>query len=142
MREELKKKLAVLGNRDDLAHIESLLDREGGFCLAGQMAIVDMIIDLQEYLTIEEMLKHCEAEWAQNWGLQAPSVRGSPAAEGNIGIQNIVAVETFYFAYQLTSQLIGIPVEVPDGPFNVATRSSVYRFGEPASSKRLYLESR
>ena len=127
-----KRKLSVLFRPDQMAQIEAFLDRAGGFSLAGEMAIVQMFADMQEYAPCEQILQACEYEWANNWGSQDLSERGSPGAEGAIGVRNTVSIEIFYFSLglNLSSALAAVEQEIPVECFSVTTRSGIYHFGK------------
>lgn len=129
MQAVLKKHLIPLFGESDLERIENFLDRSGGFSFAGEMAIVQAIQDLQEYLSLDEILAGCEIEWKINWAEQDSRIRGSPAADGETGIQNAISIENFYQVVQIPSPLAVTPLDIPGGFFAVKTRHSTYHFG-------------
>jgi len=129
MREVLKRKLEVLFNKDDVSVIEEFLDREGGFCFAGQMAMVEMFLELQEYGTVAAMLANCERTWEGSWAWQNPEERGNPGIDGPVGIWSTAAIERFYLGYGVPCLLSGFPCEISDTPFVVKTANSTYHAG-------------
>jgi len=130
MRPASVRKLSVLFHPEDVARIAAFLDRDGGFSLAGEMAIVEMIEVVQGYASLEQILEGCEREWINNWLSQHPSVRANPGLNGRMGTQNFASVEMFYFAFRVPSSLISTETEIPFESFAVRTRNSIYRFGE------------
>ena len=131
MRPASKRKLSALFNSAELAQIEAFLGRDGGFSLAGEMAIVRMFVDIQEYsASFDEIFKRCEAEWRGNWSLQDSHVRGNPAADGEVGIRNSVSLESFYLFFRTPSPLVAIALEIPTGSFVAKTKNDRYQFGE------------
>lgn len=129
MREASKKHLALLFGRNDLERIGTFLDRSGGFSRPGEMAIVRAIQDLQEFLSLDDILQGCEVEWKVNWAAQDPGIRGSPAAAGITGAQNTVSIENFYRVVRMSSPLAAAPLDIPTGFFAVLTRNSTYHLG-------------
>jgi hypothetical protein len=128
--ESLKERLTALFNTQDILAIETFLNRDGGFSFPGQIALVDTFVAIQEYMTASQMLEQCQKEWERNWAHQGSAIRGSPAAEGRVGIENTVAIENFYYSNGVSSSpLLGVPVDIPMREFVVLTRNSAYRFG-------------
>ena len=132
MNASLKKRLEVLYKQEEVDQFEAFFDRDGGFSLAGVMALVDFMLEARDYnIPVSAILEGCEKEWASNWRLQDPSIRGSPAAPGMIGIQNYASLELFYRTFlEMSSPLIADEMQIPTASFKVRTRNSVYQFGD------------
>jgi len=131
MRLYSKRRLSVLFSPDEMAQIGAFLDREGGFSIGGEIALVQMLADVQEYdAPFDKILDGLEAEWHQIWSRQDLNVRGSPGAVGEPGFFNRVSLESFYLAFHTPSPLHAVPVEIPTKSFTVKTKGDSYQFGE------------
>ena len=131
LNERLRRELIVLFDNEEGTQLETFLNRAGGFSLAGQIALVEMIDLVQERgVSFDEILRGLELEWTNNWRFQESKIRGSRGAEGKVGIENTVSIENFYYFFKVRSPLTAVPLEIPMEAFRVDTRHALYYLGD------------
>lgn len=129
MDEGMKEKMKALFTTQELAVIESFLDR--GFSIDGQISIASIFLRAKEKgITIERVLEECEKEWVRNWTYQHPQIKGSPDLPGKLGMENRKSLENIYAAIGVLSPFKEGTEGIPLAAFKATTRNSVYEFGE------------
>ena len=136
---QLLEQLAVLYKPGHLLQIVDLLERNGGFCFRGQMALAEMFLEVQEYddeKLIEEVLGDLENLWQMSWSRQDPIVRGDPTVTGEVGVANTAAIERFLSAFGIwDSSWPGELIDIPTASFNAKTLTEeTYHFGSVDSA--------